>query len=281
MTESNQNATDEQFLKKQQYANEDQLSVRIHTHELFTHPKIDFPQWVLDHLDWEDIHTVIDVGCGAGIYIPYLQKQVSPGGLIVSADLSLGMLRDVAAKPFVASTNLLNARARQIPLLDASCDVVLANHMLYHVPDIPSVIREIRRVLRPGGVLIATTNAERSMLTFLNEIQAAYHALGVPIASLPTPFRKNFSLESGGQFITPYLLRMEIHRIESALVFPEAKPVLAYIQSMYTFYQSHLPTHIAWTAVLEQLQTQIETIIKNDGVYHVSKTSGVFIAYKG
>jgi len=135
--------------------------------------------------------------------------------------------------------------------------------------------------LRPGGALMAATNAESSMLTFLDEIQAAYDALGVPIASLPTPFRKNFSLESGGEFITPYLPHLEIHRLESALVFPEVKPVLAYIHSMHTFYESYLPTQIGWKAVLEQLQKQIEAIILNDGVYRVSKTTGIFIAYKG
>ncbi|MBE9524701.1 MAG: class I SAM-dependent methyltransferase [Chloroflexi bacterium] len=281
MKQSNQHTTDEQYLTEQQYASEDQLSVRIRTHELYSQPKNDFPQWVLDHIDWQDIDTVLDVGCGAGIYIPNLQKRLSPQGMIISADISMGMLRDVAKKPFAASTNLLNARARHTPLPDDSCDVVLANHMLYHVPDIPAVIQEIRRILRPGGALIATTNAESSMLTFLDEIQAAYQALGMPITLLPTPFRKNFSLESGGEFITQYLQHMEIHRFESALVFPEAAPVLAYIQSMHTFYESHLPTQIKWADVLEQLQKQIAGIIQNDGVYRVSKTAGVFIAHKG
>jgi len=281
MTKSNNRATDEQYLTKQQYASEDQLSVRIRTHELYSQPKEDFPQWVLDHLDWKDIHTVLDIGCGAGSYIPNLQKRLFPQGMIISADISLGMLRDVAKKPFAANTNLINSRARQSPISDASCDVVLANHMLYHVPDIPAVIQEIQRILRPGGVLIAATNADSSMLTFLDEIQAAYHVLGIPIASLSTPFRKNFSLESGGEFITPYLQGMEIHRFESALVFPEAKPVLAYIHSMHTFYESYLPTQISWKAVLEQLKKQIEITIQNDGVYRVSKTAGIFIAYKG
>lgn len=281
MMQSNTLRTDEPYFTKQQYANEDHLQARIRTHELYTQPKNDFPQWVLDHLDWQGIQTVLDVGCGAGIYIPYLRERLSSQGVIISADLSLGMLRDVAQKPFASSTYLLNARARHIPLPHASCDVVIANHMLYHVPDIAAAVQEIRRVLRPGGALIAATNAENSMHTFLDEIHTAFHALGAPIASLPTPFRKNFSLESGGQFIAPYLQRMEIHRLESALVFPEAAPVLAYINSIHTFYQPYLPAQISWTAVREQLQKQIEAIIQKTGVYRVSKTTGVFIAYKG
>ncbi|MEN8172190.1 MAG: class I SAM-dependent methyltransferase [Chloroflexota bacterium] len=281
MTKSDNPTTDEEYLTKQQYASEDQLSVRIRTHELYTKPKTDFPDWVLGHLDWQDTKIVLDIGCGAGIYIPSLQKHLPPQSMIISADISLGMLRDVAKKPIAANANLINSRARQSPIPDGICDVVLANHMLYHVPDIPAVMSEIQRVLRPGGVLIAATNAESSMTTFLDEIQAAYQALGMPIKSLPTPFRKNFSLESGGEFITPYLEGIEVHRLESTLVFPEPKPVLDYIQSMHMFYESYLPLQVAWTAILEQLEKQIKKVIKNDGDYRVSKTSGIFIAYKG
>jgi len=47
--------------------------------------------------------------------------------------------------------------ARSIPLADASVDVVLANHMLYHGPNRPGAFAEIRRVLRPGGLVRAAT----------------------------------------------------------------------------------------------------------------------------
>ncbi|MBG7609528.1 MAG: class I SAM-dependent methyltransferase [Anaerolineae bacterium] len=281
MKQSNQQTTDEQYLTEQQYATEDQLRVRISTHELFSQPKTNFPQWVLEHLNWQDIHTVLDIGCGAGIYIPYLQKFLFDEGVIISADLSLGMLRDVAKKSFANGANLLNARARHIPLPDSSCDVVLANHMLYHIPDIPTVIQEIRRVLRPGGSFVAATNAESSMLGFLDEFKKACQSLGVSLPNLQAFFRKNFTLESGGNYITPYLKQMEIHNLESELVFPESTPVLAYIQSMHTFYQSHLPAHIRWSSVLDQLQKQIDTIIQYQGVFRVQKKTGVFIAYKG
>ncbi len=47
--------------------------------------------------------------------------------------------------------------AQSIPFEDETFDAVIANHMLYHVPDRPKAIAEIKRVLKPGGRLIATT----------------------------------------------------------------------------------------------------------------------------
>ena len=47
---------------------------------------------------------------------------------------------------------------QSIPLPDAVADVVVANHMLYHVPDIPRAIDELARVLHPGGVALVSTN---------------------------------------------------------------------------------------------------------------------------
>jgi ubiquinone/menaquinone biosynthesis C-methylase UbiE len=48
---------------------------------------------------------------------------------------------------------------QELPLADGSVDAALAMHMLYHVPDIALAARELRRVVRPGGVLMASTNA--------------------------------------------------------------------------------------------------------------------------
>jgi ubiquinone/menaquinone biosynthesis C-methylase UbiE len=50
------------------------------------------------------------------------------------------------------------APAISIPVADDAADIVVAAWMLYHVPDLDAVLREVRRVLRPGGTLVAVTN---------------------------------------------------------------------------------------------------------------------------
>lgn len=53
---------------------------------------------------------------------------------------------------------LIQADAR-LPLGDGGVDVVLAMHMLYHVPDVPAPVAELRRIVKPGGTLLASTNS--------------------------------------------------------------------------------------------------------------------------
>jgi ubiquinone/menaquinone biosynthesis C-methylase UbiE len=71
------------------------------------------------------------------------------------------------------------ADVQALPLESASEDVVLATHMLYHVLDIAEAVREIRRVLRPGGVFLAVTNAEDHTRELYELYAAALKALNV------------------------------------------------------------------------------------------------------
>ncbi len=274
----NEIATNKKHLTSQAYASEDHLSVRIKTHELYSQPKQDFTAWILDLIPWVGNETVLDAGCGAGLYISPIKKHLTEGGRIISADLSLGMLFDVAQKDFASDTNLLNSNILQLPFPDNSCDVILANHMLYHVPGIPKAIAEIKRVLRPNGYLIAATNAKDSMMSIVHEIEKAYEALGEPIQIPPTPPRANFSLENGGTFIEEEFPNVQIHRFESFLVFPEAAPVVDYINSMQSFYEPQISTSIPWETFLAQVESQITQIIQEKGEYRVAKTTGAFVA---
>ncbi len=271
-------ATNQEHLTSQAYATEDHLTIRIKTHELFSQPKQDFTAWILDLIPWAGNETVLDVGCGAGLYISPIRERLTSGGSLISADLSFGMLSDVAQKDFAFDTNLLNSNILRLPFPDDSCDVILANHMLYHVPDIPAAMTEIKRVLRPGGYLIAATNAKDSMMQLVDEIETAYKSLGEPIQIPPTPPRANFSLENGGAFIEPEFPEVQVQRFESFLVFPDAAPVVAYINSMQSFYEPQISTSIPWETFLTQVEKQIELKIQEQGEYRVAKITGAFIA---
>lgn len=275
---SQDRTTDRKFLTTQMYANDDPLSVRIRTHELYTQPQVDFNAWVLDHIPWRGDEAVLDIGCGAGSYAEPVCSRLSQRGRLISGDLSMGMLQDVAAKPLPGGVILLNADVAHLPLPDACCDVALANHMLYHVPDIERAMVEIRRVLRPGGHLIAATNASDSMETFFDEVTAASQALGYPFEIPVSPLRVRFTLESGAASIEPFFERVERYILESALVFPKAAPALAYINSTRPVYEPQLPQGLTWEALMEQAERQIDAQVVAQGTYRVSKTTGVFVA---
>ncbi len=270
-------ATDREHLISKVYATDGPLRVRTRTHELYTRPPIDFFAWVLDHISWRGDEVVLDIGCGAGAYVERVCTRLEGDGCLMSADLSMGMLRDVA-KLFAGSVVLLNADAADLPLPDRCCDVVLANHMLYHVPQIERAIAEARRVLRPGGRLLAATNGRRAMQSFADEIEAACRVLGCEIEIPDSPVRVRFNLQNGRPLVGSIFSQVEMDQLESALVFPAAEPAVAFINSMRHLYASVLPDSVTWDMMLQQVGRQIQAVVAERGEYRVPKTSGVFLA---
>jgi ubiquinone/menaquinone biosynthesis C-methylase UbiE len=260
------------------YATDDPLSVRIQTHERYTRPQVDFSAWVLDHIPWRGDEVVLDAGCGSGAYVEPVRARLGRGGWFIGGDLSLGMLRDAAAQFPSARPDLVNADAMNLPLPPACCDVVLANHMLYHVPVIEQALAEFRRALCSGGRLIAATNAGDSMQRFFSEMTRACQALGHPFQVVSSAVTSRFNLENGAAALEPFFERVERHVLDSALVFPQAAPAIAYVDSMRSVYEPQLPPDLSWEKLMAQAERQIEAHIAASGSYRVPKTTGVFVA---
>jgi arsenite methyltransferase len=100
--------------------------------------------------------TVLDIGSGSGTDAFIAAGLVGPRGWVIGLDLTEAMrdkLRANAADAGVLNLEVLAGNAEAIPLPDASVDVVSSNGVLNLVPDKSAAIREIARVLRPGGRL--------------------------------------------------------------------------------------------------------------------------------
>jgi arsenite methyltransferase len=104
-----------------------------------------------------DLHvgeTVLDLGSGGGIDVILSARRVGPAGHAYGLDMTEEMLelaRRNAAEAGVANVTFLQGLIEEIPLPDASVDVVISNCVINLSTDKPSVLREIGRVLRPGG----------------------------------------------------------------------------------------------------------------------------------
>ena len=93
-------------------------------------------------------HTVLDVACGTGVVAAAAAERVGPSGAVTGVDINPGMIA-VAAR--TQGVRWARADAARLPFPDGGFDRVLCQAGLQFVPDRVGALREMRRVLRPGG----------------------------------------------------------------------------------------------------------------------------------
>lgn len=98
--------------------------------------------------------AVLDVATGTGVLIPHLLEAIGPSGRITGLDLSRGMLEMARRKAFPPNVTLVQANVHNIPLPETSFDRVICNAALPHFEDFPQSLKEMVRILKPGGVLV-------------------------------------------------------------------------------------------------------------------------------
>jgi len=98
---------------------------------------------------------VLDVACGTGVVARLVAQRVGPSGTVVGFDLNPGMLTVARAlpQPHGAQIEWREGNVSAIPFPDAAFDLVLCQQGLQFFPDRPAALREMRRVLVPGGRL--------------------------------------------------------------------------------------------------------------------------------
>jgi ubiquinone/menaquinone biosynthesis C-methylase UbiE len=98
--------------------------------------------------------VVLDIGCGAGFDTLIAARQVGPAGRVIAVDMTPAMVEKARAGAAALSLRNVEVRqgfAEQLPVDDASVDVVISNGVINLTPDKQGVMREVFRALRPGG----------------------------------------------------------------------------------------------------------------------------------
>jgi len=106
--------------------------------------------------DLKEGEAVLDLGCGAGFDSLLAARYVGSQGRVISVDMTPSMLEKAAAAAEARGLNNIEFRqgfAEEIPLDDGSVDVVISNGVINLTPDKEAVVRELWRVLKPGGRL--------------------------------------------------------------------------------------------------------------------------------
>ncbi len=258
----------QQYLLTDQYKNASKLNARIELHQRFSANPRDWNEWVFEHFAFAEGNRILELGSGTGILWQKNLSRLPQGCIVTLSDLSEGMLQE-------AQRNLLNRGhsftfqiidAQAIPHKDNSFDSVIANHMLYHVPDRARAIAEIRRVLKPTGRFYAAANG----ITHLQKIKQLIQR--VELAQVGAPEAHEFKLENGAEQLERSFAHVELYRLDNnALIVTEVEPLLAFIRSI----SLTVPT----TEQEQTLCSIIEREIAERGAVHIPKDTGIFIAY--
>lgn len=271
-------ATDRRHLTTAAYGSAAPLAARQAIYR-YQQPPIDFLDWALDQVDWRGDERVLDAGCGNGGYLARLATRLAPGVPRLGLDLSRGMLGDLGAgwDPALPRPLLATGDVQALPFADGAFDVALAMHMLYHVPDIPLALRELRRVLRPGGTLLASTNGPDDKRAIDDLVDAAAGALaGHPVALVASPDVR-FNLASGAALLRDAFGTAERRDLRRRLVVPAPGPVVRYVDSTRSFYAPRLPDGLGWEALLAEVERRLAAVIAAEGAFVVPLHGGVFI----
>ncbi|WP_455361156.1 class I SAM-dependent methyltransferase [Streptomyces sp. SYSU K21746] len=97
--------------------------------------------------------SVLDAGCGTGRALPALREAVGPLGTVIGADLTPAMLEAAVQAGRDRGARLLLTDVARLPLRARSLDAVFAAGLIAHLPEPAANLRELARVVRPGGVL--------------------------------------------------------------------------------------------------------------------------------
>ncbi|WP_225803076.1 class I SAM-dependent methyltransferase [Streptomyces sp. NK15101] len=130
--------------------------------------------------------TLLDLACGTGLVTERLTR---PGLRVHGADAAHAMVRVAAGR---VPGRVVRADARRLPLPDASLDAVAAVWLLHLVPFAADVVAEAARVLRPGGVLVATVDKD------------AAHDVGSDVDAVLRPYRTAGAASDRADLITGY-----------------------------------------------------------------------------
>ncbi len=249
-----------------QYASDANLRARQRLWQ-FLEPPFDLFGWVLDLTHAAPGSCVLDVGCGNGAYLARLHAH---GATVTGCDLSLGMLRaGTAAQP-------VNADAQYLPFRRGTFDVVLAAHMLYHVPDQCRAVAEMRRVLAPGGTCVVVTNgaAHVESLRELVETLVQPRNAGWRMFDWAT---RAFSLEDGMNTLLTAFDTVELVRppVTSTVIITDSEVVADYVASVGDAYQDQVTDD--WTDVVESARQAARAVIERNGRFTTKGDTGAFV----
>lgn len=268
---------DQSELRDVLYSTPDRLNQQIETHRKYSSFARPISGWLLDLIPLRGDEVAMDVGCGTGFFLTELAGRL-PHGTCVGVDLAEGVLRGAQARLRLDQRQalLLTGDIQALPFVDGSFDFVMANYMLYHIPNLPKALCEVKRVLKPGGTFVALTHSEHNENEILAVFSRVVTRLGGELEATGVNVVSNFCAENGAAILGQVFPSVTTERLQHDLVFPTAETFMEYYRSL-TLHRlfDHSPEE--QQVVHDEVMGEISAEISRNGSFRVSASSAAFL----
>jgi SAM-dependent methyltransferase len=197
-----------------EYADEKRYAARMAKQETAAGP--DPYDVVFAAVAEQEPRDVLEVGCGRGELAERMSQELSAH--VVALDQSARMVELTAARAVEA----IVGDVVDLPFGDRTFDCAVAAWMLYHASDLDRALSELRRVLRPGGHLVAATSSERN----LAEVWELVGEIGAPGGS--------FTVERAPAALRRHFRRVEQRDVFGTVTFPDREAAYEYVANTRT-----------------------------------------------
>jgi SAM-dependent methyltransferase len=247
-----------------QYSTSANLASRIALHQRFSTNPYGLQRWVFDRLNLTAGQRVLEIACGAGSLWRENLDRVPASVDLVLSDFSMAMVR--TTRSVMPDARFAVFALPELPFADETFDLVIANHMLYHVDDRQRALADIRRVLRRGGALFASTNG----IDHLRELKELMRAFDVDARDVSA----SFTLENAEEQLRGVFDDIERDEYIDSLRVTEPDALLRYVASV----SGRAAAEVA--ARENEMRAWIEERMR-DGAFYVMKSTGSFRARSG
>jgi ubiquinone/menaquinone biosynthesis C-methylase UbiE len=221
-------------------------------HDRFSTNPASYPGWVFDGYGFGEEADVLEVGCGEGVIWRKNAERIPEGWRLTLTDLSEGMVE--AARAVLGDRAQYGvASIEELPFADESFDGAIANHMLFHLEDRTRAFSEIRRVLRPGGLFVATAIGR----DHLRELWG----LEPPRDGIWSKTRERFTIELARGELAPFFSAIELERYPDSLEVTDAEALVDVFRSRGDVPEERFAA----------IRVHVAEAIDRDGSFHVTK----------
>ena len=255
-------AINDKDIVQKQYENATNLNTRISIHDKYSVNKQGFGNWIVSNYQITDGMRVLELGCGTGDMWTRKSNLIARCAELVLTDFSEGMVRTAHSNiGDLPNVTYQVVDIQEIPFETNSFDIVIANMMLYHVPDLGKALSEVKRVLKKSGRFYCATYGEHGIIQFIANLLKPYGA--------EDRVNKNFTLQNGKQILAQFFSFVEMMEYNDSLEVTNIDDMLDYIYSLTSMTEV---SKIKRDIVKKVLEQNME-----DGILKVPKEYGMFV----